>query len=130
MILYTDDKVYCGELQCGKMNGYGEFSWKNGTFYSGNYVNDKKNGFGVFVWCRKPLNMYIGFWSEGKRNGVGISINDTSTRYAVWKDGKKEFELLGPWEIDKYLKNQQMKYNNYLQKELNGLLSVFNLSTR
>ena len=130
MILYTDDKVYCGELQCGKMNGYGEFSWKNGTFYSGNYVNDKKNGFGVFVWCRKPLNMYIGFWSEGKRNGVGISINDTSTRYAVWKDGKKEFELLGPWEIDKYLKNQQMKYNNYLQKELNGLLSVFNLSIR
>ena len=32
------------------MNGYGEFSWKNGKKYLGYYKNDLKEGFGVFIY--------------------------------------------------------------------------------
>lgn len=32
------------------MNGHGEYTWKDGRKYDGEYLNDKKHGFGVYTW--------------------------------------------------------------------------------
>ena len=128
LILFSDEKAYAGELINGKMNGYGEFTWKNGNFYAGYYENDKKSGLGVFIWTRKPLNAYIGFWTEGKQNGVGISVNGEKVKYALWKEGRRDITLQGFWEIGKYLKNDQVKYSNFLQRDISFILSAFQIS--
>ena len=44
------------------MNGYGEFSWKNGKKYFGFYKNDIKEDFGIYIYEQKPFQAYIGFW--------------------------------------------------------------------
>ena len=32
------------------MNGKGTFTWPNGNFYSGDFVDDIKHGYGLFSW--------------------------------------------------------------------------------
>ena len=58
------------------MNGWGEFLWSDFKYYCGNYVNDIKDGFGIFVWNfnYSNLNVYIGFWENGKQNSIGIQF--------------------------------------------------------
>lgn len=86
----------------GKPCGYGQYFWKNGSIYSGQFVdgvkqgfgrwrkskeyitnlyegqyfNDKKEGFGIFRWVSG--NMYIGHYKNDERDGIGQMI---------WTDG-------------------------------------------
>jgi hypothetical protein len=46
------------------MNGKGNFKWKDGREYSGDYVNDMKEGYGTFTWPDK--RQHTGFWKNGK----------------------------------------------------------------
>ena len=71
------------------MEGYGEFSWKDGKKYAGYYIHDKKEGFGIYYW-EKPSRVYIGFWKAGKQNGIGKYINSKSTKFGKWKNGERE----------------------------------------
>ena len=73
---YFDDRAYSGKIINGFMNGIGIFKWKNGNFYFGEYENDVKNGFGIYVWDLSIFQCYIGFWKNGKMNGIGIKIKD------------------------------------------------------
>jgi len=59
-----------GQWRYNSMHGYGEFHWKDGRIYSGYYVQDKKEGFGIYYW-EKDNKAYVGFWKDGKQNGVG-----------------------------------------------------------
>lgn len=56
------------------MNGKGEFKWVDGRIYIGEYNNDKKQGFGMFKW--PDGRIYEGFWVDGKQNGCGKSISE------------------------------------------------------
>ena len=38
--------VYEGEFKNGKRSGSGEYSWENGDYYSGTWLDDKFNGTG------------------------------------------------------------------------------------
>jgi hypothetical protein len=70
------------------MNGYGEFYWKDGKIYVGYYLNDKKEGFGIYYWPN--LNRtYIGFWKDGKQDGIGKLINKGKVKYGQWINGEK-----------------------------------------
>lgn len=73
------------------MNGYGEFSWKDGKKYCGFYKNDKKSGFGIYYLTNNKF--YVGFWLDGKQNGVGKFFNDNYIKYGKWKEGQKETEM-------------------------------------
>jgi hypothetical protein len=42
-------------------NGFGEFVWKSGNRYRGNYLDDKKHGYGEMYWIDGSL--YKGFWT-------------------------------------------------------------------
>ena len=85
IINYPDKKIYKGQVKRAKLFGFGEFIWPEGKKFIGNYKNNKKDGFGIFLWdIQKNINnyniginemkAYIGFWSEGIINGVGIKI--------------------------------------------------------
>ena len=42
----------------------------------------------------KGNKILVVFWKEGKQNDIGIYIKDNNIKYGVWKDGKKENEIL------------------------------------
>ena len=128
IITYSDQRVYKGEVLNGMMNGFGEFSWRNGNIYFGNYVKDIKTGFGIFIWNVKNLHAYIGFWDKGKKNGVGVNVNGNIVKYGIFKDGKKESNLLGPKEMKRFLNNDQLKYEKILNQNPQVLIkSLFEI---
>ena len=83
--------------------------WNNGYIYFGNYIKNVKNGFGIFIWRKKPLIAFVGFWENGKQNGVGVKINDNIFKYGVWKNGKKEI-WINFSDIGKYFNQDEEKY--------------------
>lgn len=128
IILYRDDRIYSGEMKNGVMNGFGEFLWPDKKRYIGFYKNDVKEGFGLFIWTIQPLLAFVGFWVNGKQNGIGIKIKDTKLRYGVWKDGKKDFWLNNTWQIKKFFKKSQEQYLAFFeQKETIFIKKIINL---
>ena len=120
IIIYKDDKIYCGEVNNGVMHGYGEFYWGNERKkYVGYYENDTKQGFGVYIWNIAPLQLYMGFWDKGKMHGAGLVIKGTTFKYGIWKKGKNDMWLQGPWEYRKYLNMKDVKGNFYKFMESN-----------
>lgn len=129
IITFNDEKVYRGQIENGLMHGFGEFSWPNGNKYIGDYVTDKKEGFGMFMWKKEPLLAYIGFWTDGKQHGCGIRINGKEVRYGLWKEGRKDIWLQGSWEMEKYLKGNQLKIGHFISKDIDYILKSFQIDT-
>ena len=128
IIYYTNESFYCGEVLNGNMHGFGLFSWKNKHKYIGYFKNDLKNGFGVFIWQMKPLECFVGFWNNGKQNGVGAKVHNGVFTYGIWENGKKDNWLKGEWEVKRCLTPEEMKFEKFLYKnELNALLKKLNL---
>jgi hypothetical protein len=115
-IFLYEDRMYEGEVLNGMKNGLGIFTWKNGNKYIGFYESDLKNGFGMFLWTFKPLVAYIGFWSKGKPNGVGINLNGNNAKYSYFKNGKREILFKNEWEIKNHLNGKQNLYKKILLK--------------
>lgn len=74
------------------MNGYGEYSWKDGRFYKGNYLNGEKDGFGIYRWADSRL--YIGYWKNGKQDGFGKYVFiGGEVKFGIWKEGNRTLWL-------------------------------------
>ena len=116
IIKYNNDCIYSGEIKDNNFEGFGEFLWNDNKYYCGNYLNGVKNGFGIFVWNFKKLDSYIGFWENGKCNGVGIKIDDINCKIGIWKDGRR-INWIKILELDNYLKPFQIKYKKFLENE-------------
>ena len=100
------------------MNGYGEFIWADGKKFFGFYKNDKKEGFGIYYW---PDNrVFVGFWKDGKQNGVGKYIKGESSKYGIWKDGKRE-KWIDDNEFFDCLSHIEEKYTNCFKWSKNEL---------
>ena len=130
LMKYSNDSIYIGQFKKGLMNGWGEFLWSDFKYYCGNYLNDYKDGFGIFVWSfnYNNLNSYIGFWENGKQNGIGIQLLNGKEKIGFFKDGRKNISLNGPWEIRNYLKVEQFKYQKFLEMDYKFLVKfVHNL---
>lgn len=56
-------------LKKGLMNGYGIYTWKNGSQYEGHFLNGKKNGKGKYMDANGTV--FDGMWRDGKRHGKG-----------------------------------------------------------
>ena len=52
------------------MNGKGKYTWPDGGFYEGDYINNVKEGNGRFKWANGKI--YIGPFRNGNPNGNGI----------------------------------------------------------
>ena len=112
LITYRDEKMYIGEIDKGIMNGYGEFTWKNGKKYLGYYKNDFKEGFGIYIFEHKPFQAYVGFWSEGKMDGLGLVIKGRNIKYGFWKKGERKQRFKGPWEFKIFNKRGSAMFKN------------------
>ena len=88
IINYNDGRYYEGEFKNNKMNGLGLFKWNDGRKYFGIFENDIRNSFGIFLW-KEPLKIYVGFWKNGKQNGLGKLKTSYKEIYCFWKDSKK-----------------------------------------
>jgi len=126
IIIYPDNKIYMGHLEEGIMEGYGEFFWKTTPDclkrYIGEYHNDKREGFGVFIWTVTPIiEAYVGFWKEGKMDGLGIKIEDDNYMYGVWKDKKREISLKNAKFFSQYIKNEDINKIKILKMKKNKL---------
>lgn len=86
-----------GQWKFNSMHGYGEFFWKDGKKYIGSiflilkgyYVKDKKEGFGIYFWAN-PTRSYIGFWKDGKQDGVGKYVTQNKTKFGFWENGVRQ----------------------------------------
>ena len=77
------------------MHGLGEFTWKNGVIYKGQYVKGQKNGFGSLIYPTAEKKTFIGRFREGRQHGYGVfRIIGGDYGYAL-DDGDQQKEL-GP----------------------------------
>ena len=116
---FANGNVYEGQFNEGYITGWGKFVWDDGKYYIGNYNNNKKNGFGLFVWNLEPLNAVIGFWSQGKQNGVGVRLYKGHYKFSLFQESKSSMVINSKWELNKYLKPSQTKYKIFFKKKYN-----------
>jgi len=116
---FANGNVYEGQFNEGYITGWGKFVWDDGKYYIGNYNNNKKNGFGLFVWNLEPLNAVIGFWSQGKQNGVGVRLYKGHYKFTLFQESKSSIVINSKWELNKYLKPSQTKYKIFFKKKYN-----------
>jgi len=122
--LFDNDKRYIGEWKKGIMHGYGEYTWEDGKKYKGIYKNDKKEGFGIFYW--PDINkIYVGYWKEGKQDGVGMIVNKNNNKYGIWNEGRKTITFKNYWEIKKTKKLDNL-HLKFFQMSFDSLVDFVN----
>lgn len=113
--IYTSDNISLVQLLIlhsiiGKPCGYGQYTWKNGSAYVGEFQNGLKNGFGKYRKSKESrTNMYEGQYFRDKKQGFGLfkwaSGNVYKGQYKAderegigemcWTDGSV---YIGQWE--------------------------------
>lgn len=73
MKMLANGAIYEGELNNGKMNGYGAVTWPNGDKYCGELLDDKRNGQGTYIWSNGSF--YQGEWENDYMKGFGIYVD-------------------------------------------------------
>lgn len=88
---WTTGVEYEGPFVNSSIEGYGKFSWPDGSTFCGEVSGGKRHGRGVYVAADK-ITTYDGDWFEGKRHGHGRLTYDTqeSSYYeGQWEAGQK-----------------------------------------
>ena len=111
---FYDGRIYLGMWDNNMMNGLGVFCWKDGKKYIGFYKNDKKDGFGIYCW-KEPRKIFIGFWSEGKQNGIGKYMDSQRVKFGIWERGKKLKWFNDENEIYEILDEDKKKYKDFFR---------------
>ena len=65
---------YEGDWYEGKMYGFGQMFYANGSEYTGHWKNDVRDGHGNFRTSseRGLLIVYVGDWQNDQKNGYGV----------------------------------------------------------
>ena len=74
---------YEGDWQEGKMAGFGQMKYKNGSEYTGHWKNDERVGHGTLKTYSADggllQTVYVGDWQNDQKNGYGVQ--DFLVRY-------------------------------------------------
>jgi hypothetical protein len=83
---YRDGTKYQGQWLNSKRNGQGTFYWANGDKYTGQWVSDIKEGQASYIWSNGTK--YVGQYKNDKRNGYGTyyNANGSINQQGMWKD--------------------------------------------
>lgn len=106
------------------MNGYGEYNWSDGKKYKGEFKLDKKDGFGIYYCDNPSVKVYIGFWKNGKYEGLGKYITRGKSRFGVWSEGVIEKWINELGQEKKYLFGEYKKFKNYFQYDLEKIQNL------
>ena len=75
-----------GYVKIENKNGFGKYTYPNGSSYEGEWLNGKRNGYGTYKFYYG--DKYEGEWLNGKENGQGTYIHSDGAIYkGEWKDG-------------------------------------------
>lgn len=81
----TVDGTYSGWMVNGKLQGVGEYTYKNGKVYTGEFINGTRDGYGKLTY--PGGSWYSGEFSNDKRNGFGVYDSDLGVVYTgIWED--------------------------------------------
>ena len=88
----TDGTSYRGEWADDSRHGLGVFTFKNGDFYEGYWVEGQRSGKGnMWVWVpaeNRHRLLYTGDWLVDERHGFGVYYNKIGERYdGDWQEG-------------------------------------------
>jgi hypothetical protein len=83
---------YVGDWKNNKMHGLGTFYFKkSGDEYDGDWKNNKKHGFGTFYWNNG--DKYVGNYLNNNRHGKGRYTYKSGNKYdGDWVNGKRTGE--------------------------------------
>lgn len=84
------------------MEGYGEFYWQDGKIFKGYFKKDKKEGFGIYM-SNDPFKICIGFWRNGKQQGVGKYFTHKEIKWGLWDNGEHERWFESEYEAVQFL---------------------------
>ena len=56
-------------------------TFKSGDKYDGSYKNDKRDGKGTYTWSEGSY--YVGDWVEGYMTGTGKKVDSDGSQYEV-----------------------------------------------
>lgn len=79
--LEYENGTYEGYIKANKRHGKGKYTWKDGNWYEGDWVDDLKDGTGKFSWTTGDC--YEGEYKKDKREGAGIKIYANGDKYEV-----------------------------------------------
>ena len=80
------------------MHGEGKYTWPNGSFYYGDYVDGIKEGYGVFTWNNGKV--FKGDFKNGKPSGIGLLTVNGKEKTIVFKNGQIQGSLKEVKESD------------------------------
>jgi hypothetical protein len=78
-LTWKDGSYYEGEWKCDKAHGFGILMHSDGDIYKGEWTNDAANGFGEFL--RKDGSRFIGNWVNDKQHGLGEEFWPNGVHY-------------------------------------------------
>ena len=67
----------------------------------------------MFLW-KKKFKVFLGFWMDGKQNGIGKYMDSSKQKHGIWKNGK----------LIKWFKNKEEIYQ-YIEPEFNKFYIIF-----
>lgn len=87
--MWRGGSTYTGQFEHGLKNGFGKYRKSKDAstnMYEGEYLKDKKHGFGIFKWSSG--NTYMGQYKEDERDGIGkMQWTDGSVYLGHWERG-------------------------------------------
>ena len=90
-------------------------------------------GKNILVIIKLIKNMdkyYIGFWKDGKQNGMAKFIKDNQIRYGIWKEGKKEKWFKNKEEFIINLNPTEEKYFNLFMWDTDKINEFFDIEIK
>ena len=102
--LWKDGSKYYGEWKNNSMCGYGIFYFNDNRIYRGEWDNNMMNGFGEYIW-NGGEKKYVGYFLNDNKNGFGIFYFKDFVKIYIgfWVNGKQS-------GIGKYINLAKEKY--------------------
>ena len=67
------------------------------------------------------MRTYIGFWKDGKQDGVGKYITQNKTKFGFWEGGARQKWFKNEREAINELGFNQLKYANLFSSDISSI---------
>ena len=72
----------------------------------------------------------MGFWNDGKQNGLGKFIKGESVKYGIWNEGKKEKWFNNEKEFSDNLNPSDEKYSTFFRWDITEINKFFDIEEK